>query len=45
MCEHELLVINDSFDHEYGCEQIFYYECEKCGATHEDDKNIPEHVA
>jgi len=43
-CDHELVIKDDSFDHEFGCEQIFYYECELCGATHEDDNTIPEQV-
>lgn len=46
MCDsgHELIIINDSFDHEFGCEQIFYYQCSVCDATHEEDDRIPEHV-
>ena len=43
-CIHELVVNDDSFDHDFGCEQIIYYSCELCGATHEDDKTIPEYV-
>jgi len=32
-CDHEWKMIDDSFDHEFGTEQIYYYECEHCGAT------------
>ncbi len=44
MCDHELVVKDESFDHEHGCEQVFFYECEKCGATNDDDKSIPDTV-
>ncbi len=30
-CEHEWEVIDDSFDHEYGCEVIVFERCEFCG--------------
>lgn len=42
--DHDLSIIDDSFDHEYGCEQVFYYQCDECGATHQDDGRIPERV-
>jgi hypothetical protein len=29
-CDHELEVCNESFDHEYGCEQIWIERCFKC---------------
>lgn len=29
--DHELQ--DDSFDHEYGVEQIYYYVCQECGHT------------
>ncbi len=29
-CDHDWELIDDSFDHEYGCEQILYYSCTKC---------------
>lgn len=44
MCDHYLVVIDESFDHGHGCEQLVFYECAKCGATHEEDKSIPETV-
>lgn len=31
-CDHEWEVIDDSFDHEYGCEVIVFERCEFCGA-------------
>lgn len=42
--DHNLEVVDESFDHEYGCEQVFFYRCSVCGAIHEDDSCIPEHV-
>ena len=42
--DHELDVIDDSYDHEYGCEQVFYYRCSVCDATHDEDSRIPENV-
>lgn len=32
-CDHEWKFIDDSFDHEFGTEQIYYDECQKCGET------------
>jgi len=32
-CDHEWKFQDDSFDHEFGCEQVHYWECELCGAT------------
>ena len=29
-CDHEWEFIDDSFDHEYGCEQIHYRKCRLC---------------
>ncbi len=38
--EHDWQLIDDSFDHQFGTEQIFYYQCNNCGsqreAEHED---------
>lgn len=34
-CDHEWEFQDDSFDHEYGCQQVFYFLCEKCGQTRE----------
>lgn len=36
-CDHDWRVVNDSFDHEFGTEQIVYQRCVKCDAerTHE----------
>lgn len=36
-CDHEWEVVDDSFDHEYGCEQIVFLRCELCGAETEYD--------
>lgn len=40
--DHELEVVNDSFDHEFGTEVIQYMQCGTCGATHDEDASIPE---
>lgn len=32
-CDHEWDVIDDSFDHEYGCEIIVFQRCALCDAT------------
>lgn len=32
-CDHEWKEIDASFDHEFGTEQVFYKECQKCGLT------------
>lgn len=40
--DHELNWVDDSFDHEYGTEQIQYMQCTACGATHDEDSEIPE---
>ena len=32
-CDHEWEFIDDSFDHEWGCEQAHSWECHKCGET------------
>lgn len=31
--EHEWKARDESFDHEYGTQQVHFYECELCGAT------------
>lgn len=41
-CDHDLQVVDDSYDHEYGVEQIFYHQCIKCDATQEEDSSIPD---
>lgn len=33
VCDHEWMHIDDSFDHEFGTEQLHSCICEKCGAT------------
>ena len=42
--DHELEVVDASYDHEYGCLQVYYWQCVLCGATHNEDSNIPEQV-
>ena len=32
-CDHEWSFVDDSFDHEYGTEFIYYEECLLCGAN------------
>jgi len=41
-CEHELEFVDDSFDHEFGTEKITYMQCTICGATRDEDPEIPE---
>jgi hypothetical protein len=36
-CDHEWELVDDSFDHEYGCERIVYYVCTKCDAQKDVD--------
>lgn len=31
VCDHDWLHIDESFDHEFGTEQIHIWECQKCG--------------
>ena len=31
--DHEWEFVNDSFDHEYGTEQVHYWRCANCDAT------------
>ena len=44
-CDHEWKLIDDSFDHEYGTEQIVFYRCQLCDAEHEydDEPNELDH--
>jgi hypothetical protein len=37
--EHELEFQDDSFDHKYGTEQVFYYQCKYC--DHIEDFDYP----
>jgi len=32
-CDHEWEFVDDSFDNEYGTEQVHYFRCSKCDAT------------
>lgn len=36
-CDHEWEVVNDSFDHEYGCEVIVFERCVLCGVERSHD--------
>jgi hypothetical protein len=40
--DHEWKPVDDSFDHELGCEQIRFLRCEKCDAEREDDRGDPD---
>lgn len=31
--DHHWELQDASFDHEFGCEQVYYYECQHCGKT------------
>ncbi len=35
LIDHDWKFQDDSFDHEFGVEVIQYWECQRCGATHE----------
>lgn len=35
--DHDYVFQDDSFDHEYGVERIWYYRCQACGATADID--------
>lgn len=39
--DHEWIFQDESFDHEFGTERVWYWECSTCGVTreyeHEDD--------
>jgi len=39
--DHDYEVIDDSFDHEYGTEQIFYKRCKNCGHETEYEADEP----
>lgn len=36
-CDHEWEVVNDSFDHEYGCEVIVFERCQLCDAERDHE--------
>lgn len=36
-CDHEWEVIDDSFDHEYGCEVIVFERCQLCSAERDHE--------
>ena len=38
-CDHEWEEVDDSFDHEYGTEQIHFRRCVKCGEETEVDRH------
>lgn len=37
-CDHDWKLVDDSFDHEYGTEQIVFYRCELCDEEREYDE-------
>lgn len=37
-CDHEWETVDDSFDHEYGCEQIVFQRCAVCDEEREYDE-------
>ena len=39
-CDHEWEVIDESFDHEMGCEQIIYLQCSVCGKEKKYDTPV-----
>jgi hypothetical protein len=41
-CDHDWKHRDESFDHEFGTEQIFFDECEKCGLRRETEPYQPE---
>jgi len=38
-CDHKWEFVDESFDHEFGCERIHYMRCEKCDATKECERD------
>lgn len=38
-CDHEWEDVDDSFDHEFGTEQIHFRRCAKCGEESECDRH------
>lgn len=38
-CDHDWEEVDDSFDHEYGTEQIHYRRCLKCGLEAEAERD------
>lgn len=36
-CDHDWEVVDESFDHEYGCERIVFERCRLCDAEQEHD--------
>ena len=36
-CDHEWELVDDSFDHEFGCEQIVFMRCAVCDEEREYD--------
>jgi hypothetical protein len=32
-CDHDWEEVDESFDHEFGCEQVYYRRCKICDAT------------
>lgn len=36
-CDHEWTHVDASFSHEFGTEQIHFWECEKCGETTDEN--------
>lgn len=36
-CDHDWEVVDESFDHEYGCERIVFERCRLCDAVQEYD--------
>jgi len=41
-CDHEWEVVDDSFDHEFGCEKIVFERCLVCDAEREHE---PQHFS
>lgn len=33
--DHDWKFQDESFDHEFGCERVHYWQCARCGATRE----------
>ena len=32
-CDHDWVFMDESFDHEFGCQQVYYWKCALCEAT------------
>lgn len=41
-CDHDWEHVDESFDHEFGTEQVYFKRCRLCDAVIDDDEPSPE---